>query len=126
MNWKARFGIDGFDLLVHVTVTGLLMAMTDGFIRGPDADPFMAAIVALSVIVLAIRRRRALAAGAGGEADSDRVAELEERVGELEAAHQRIYELEERVDFAERLLTRRPESGQDVVDFSPRLQRGDQ
>lgn len=38
----------------------------------------------------------------GGE----RVAELERRVGELEAGRQRMAELEERVDFAERLLAR--------------------
>ena len=31
------------------------------------------------------------------------------RVSELEAAQLRVMELEERVDFAERLLTRRPE-----------------
>lgn len=109
MNWKARFGIDGFDLLVHAIVTGLLMAMTDGFIRGPDADPIMAGIVGTSVVVLAIRRRRALAAGAGLEVEASRLRELEERVDELEAAHQRIYELEERLDFTERLLVQQRE-----------------
>ena len=110
MNWKARFGIDGFDLLVHAIVTGMLMAMTDGFIRGPDADPVLAGIFGASVVVLAIRRRRALAAGAGVEAGAGRLSELEERVGELEDAHQRIYELEERLDFTERMLVRQRES----------------
>jgi hypothetical protein len=36
--------------------------------------------------------------------DTERVAELERRVGELEAKQQRVAELEERLDFAERLL----------------------
>ena len=35
-------------------------------------------------------------------------------------------ELVEWLDFAGRLLARRAEPGLDMVDFSPRLQRGDQ
>lgn len=36
--------------------------------------------------------------------DTERLQELERRVGELEARQQRVAELEERLDFAERLL----------------------
>jgi hypothetical protein len=36
--------------------------------------------------------------------EGGRVAELERRVGELEAGQQRMAELEERLDFTERLL----------------------
>jgi len=36
--------------------------------------------------------------------DTERLEELERRVGELEAGQRRVAELEERLDFAERLL----------------------
>ncbi|MEO8201181.1 MAG: hypothetical protein ABI679_11715 [Gemmatimonadota bacterium] len=39
------------------------------------------------------------------------VASLQARVTELEADRERLTELEERLDFAERLLARRPEEG---------------
>ena len=110
MNWKAHFGLDGFDVVVHVVATAMLMAVVTGFIHGPEADPILAGIVGASVVVLSIRRRRALSAGAAaGDEVSSRLGELEERMGELEVAHQRIYELEERLDFAERLLMQQRE-----------------
>jgi hypothetical protein len=63
--------------------------------------------------VLAIRRHLALRRGELGETTGElgarQLAELDMRVSELEAAQLRVMELEERVDFAERLLTRRPE-----------------
>ncbi len=39
-----------------------------------------------------------------GEMTAERVAHLEDRIGELERVEARMAELEERVDFAERLL----------------------
>jgi hypothetical protein len=38
--------------------------------------------------------------------EGERLAELDRRVGELEAGRHRVAELEERLDFAERLLAR--------------------
>jgi len=52
---------------------------------------------------------RAIELGAGGgrsPEDEARVAQLEQRVAELEAGQARVAELEERMDFAERLLAR--------------------
>ncbi len=52
---------------------------------------------------------RAIELGAGGgrsPEDEVRVAQLEQRVAELEAGQARVAELEERMDFAERLLAR--------------------
>ena len=52
---------------------------------------------------------RAIDVGAGGGRSSDdeaRVAQLEQRVAELEAGQARVAELEERLDFAERMLAR--------------------
>jgi hypothetical protein len=50
---------------------------------------------------------RAIELGAGGHPQDDpKIAQLEQRVAELEAAQGRLAELEERVDFAERLLVR--------------------
>jgi uncharacterized coiled-coil protein SlyX len=40
---------------------------------------------------------------------AERLAELEERIAEVEAGQARMAELEERLDFAERLLARPPE-----------------
>lgn len=57
---------------------------------------------------------RAMKLGASGgvppEQDA-RIAQLEQRVAELEAAQHRLAELEERMDFAERLLTRGEPAG---------------
>jgi hypothetical protein len=39
---------------------------------------------------------------------SDRMAQLEHRVAELESAQLRMCELEERVDFTERMIARSP------------------
>jgi hypothetical protein len=52
---------------------------------------------------------RAIELGAGGgrsPEDEARVAQLEQRVADLEAGQTRLAELEERLDFAERLLVR--------------------
>ncbi len=44
-----------------------------------------------------------------GEMAAERVAEIEQRLADLEAAQGRIVELEERLEFAERLLARSEE-----------------
>jgi hypothetical protein len=52
---------------------------------------------------------RAIEVGAGGGRSPDdeaRVAQLEQRVAELEVGQGRVAELEERLDFAERMLAR--------------------
>jgi hypothetical protein len=46
------------------------------------------------------------------EGSGERVAELEDRVRDLESLQNRMIELEERVDFTERLLARQHEPGQ--------------
>ena len=80
----------------------------------------MAAMVVTIVITVAIAGTivlrgplgralaRAIELGAGGRSPDDeaRVAQLEQRIAELEAGQTRLAELEERVDFAERLLAR--------------------
>jgi hypothetical protein len=57
---------------------------------------------------------RAIELGAAGgrpPEDEARVAQLEQRVAELEAGQARVAELEERMDFAERLLARPDAAG---------------
>jgi hypothetical protein len=57
---------------------------------------------------------RAMEVGAGAAVNPEhdaRMAQLEQRVTELESVHGRLAELEERVDFAERLLTRGETAG---------------
>jgi hypothetical protein len=50
---------------------------------------------------------RAIELGAGWQPQDDgRMAQLEQRVAELEAGQARVAELEERVDFSERILIR--------------------
>jgi Tfp pilus assembly protein PilO len=52
---------------------------------------------------------RAMELGAGAALPPEhqsRIAQLEQRVAELESTQSRLTELEERLDFAERLLTR--------------------
>ncbi len=67
----------------------------------------------MSLLVLGWRRSRARRAGAiptSGEYQSERLAELESRMLEMEAQQGRLLELEERVDFAERLLAQQREA----------------
>lgn len=109
MSWLRRnLGLDGFDLVIHVGVTCMLMFFV-GMSNGPEE--LLPVITGVSMLALAVRRRFALKAGGAaglttGEMAAERIAELEERVAELEAAQTEVAELAERLDFAERLLAR--------------------
>lgn len=108
MSLNSSLGVDWFDLTVQVVLTGLAMVVVDSIApRGGIEDSMMAATVASSVLLLAWRRSRNRTQRLEpGEADEERLAQLEDRLLELEAAQQRVMELEERVDFTERLLAR--------------------
>lgn len=71
----------------------------------------VSALVAVAVLLRPVMR--AWARRIGGEAVNPdlagEVAELRERVAELEGSGTRLQELEERLDFAERLLAQRNE-----------------
>jgi hypothetical protein len=72
-------------------------------------------IVGASLVVLSVRRSIALrrfgqTGLTTGEMAAERIAELEQRVAELEAAQAQVAELNERLDFAERLLAASPGS----------------
>jgi membrane protein implicated in regulation of membrane protease activity len=116
-NIKRWLGIDGVDLAIHLTVTGMaagLFSELAGPGRGEDVAVF--AVFLVSTLVLAWRRSRGLRQA--GSAPPERVAELEGRVAELEdllatgggSLHGRMMELEERLDFAERMLSRQREA----------------
>ncbi|MEO8032374.1 MAG: hypothetical protein ABI765_16115 [Gemmatimonadota bacterium] len=107
-------GMDWFDLVVHVGVTVMAVVAADTIFGGRDSEVAISMLVAVSMIVLGIWRKRALADSPDAPADSQRVEELEVRVAELEQFQfqVRVAELEERADFAERLLARsRDEAG---------------
>ncbi len=100
-------GLDWFDLLIHGGITFALAVAAASTMRSQE-EFGIGVVVAGSLAVLAWRRARAVRNAPGmttGEAQVERVAELEERVAELEARQGRVLELEERLDFAERLLT---------------------
>lgn len=112
---KRALGLDWFDLLVHVGITGMLMIVVASASHDPDIDGAMAAVVACSLGLLAWRRSRALKrqpALTTGEVQADRLAQLEDRLAELEQTQSRVIELEERLDFAERLLVRQREQAE--------------
>jgi type VI protein secretion system component VasK len=108
MSIRSTFGMDGFDLAVHLLVTFFaVMALGPGLELNPAIA--LGIVPMVSLILLAWRRKRGLATmapEATGEVEAARVYELEARVAELEALQERFLELEERVDFAERLITR--------------------
>jgi hypothetical protein len=120
MSWFRRnLGLDAFDLLVHVSVTIMVLffvAMSGG------PEEMFPVITGVSLLVLAVRRRIALKGGGAaaglttGEMAAERIAELEERVAELESAQQEVAELAERLDFAERLLAQK---GRDAAQIGP-------
>lgn len=111
---RSPFGIDWIDLLIHVSITGMVMVIAESASRETGADGAIAAVVAVSLGLLAWRRKRALERrGPGTDTDpgsSNRLYDLEGRVADLEAAQGRVLELEERLDFTERLLAQHRES----------------
>jgi hypothetical protein len=99
-------GLDWFDLLLHGGITFALAVVGASAMRNQE-EFAIGLVVAVSLGVLGWRRGRALRRAPAlttGEAQVERVAELEARVADLESQHSRVLELEERLDFAERLL----------------------
>ena len=119
MSWFRRnLGLDAFDLLVHVSLT-IMVIFFVAMSGGPEE--MFPVITGASLLVLAVRRRIALKSGSAaglttGEMAAERIAELEDRVAELEAAQQEVAELAERLDFAERLLAQK---GRDPAQIGP-------
>lgn len=114
MSIKSTFGLDGVELGIHVVVTAIVLGFTATFNRPDEARFFAAATLVSSLVLLSIRRglalRRVEPKGlTRGEMAAERLAELEERLAEVEAGQARMAELEERLDFAERLLASPPE-----------------
>jgi len=111
---KSTFGLDGVELGIHVLVTAIVLGFTATFNRPDEARSFAALTLVGSLVLLSIRRSLALRKVetkglTTGEMAAERLAEMEERIAELEAGQARMAELEERLDFAERLLARPPE-----------------
>lgn len=110
---KRMLGLDWFDLAIHVGITAMIMIIVDSASHGPGEDGAVAAVVAVSLGVLAWRRARALKhrpPETTGEVQAERLAQVEDRLAELEAVQARLLELEERLDFTERLLVRQREA----------------
>jgi len=105
-------GMDLIDLVIQVAVTGCLMGWV-GVAGGPDELYPM--IAGASFLVWGGRRYitlKRMARDEINEGPGERVAELEDRIRDLESLQDRMIELEERVDFTERLLARQQEPGQ--------------
>jgi hypothetical protein len=103
---RKNLGLDWFDVLIQFGVTCLLMIWVD-MTHGPEE--MFPVITGASLIVLAVRRSIALRSAAQtglttGEMEAERIAELEQRVADLEAGQAHVADLAERLDFAERLL----------------------
>jgi len=104
--------LDGVDIVIQAGVTGFLMIVA-GSVSMQNPEGLVALVGAGSMVILGVRRHRALKRGpqatvgeVTGEVMAERFAELEARVGEMEQGELRLHELEERLDFAERLLAR--------------------
>jgi predicted signal transduction protein with EAL and GGDEF domain len=106
-------GLDAFDTMVHVVVSGTLVVLIAATTRNPEPT-FVAGCAAL--VILGVRRRFALTAMqkageiSGETSGAYRLADVEGRLAELETLHARVAELEERVDFSERLLATKDEA----------------
>lgn len=100
--------MDAFGLFIHVGIT----ACAIGFVavsNGPEE--LYPLLTGASLLMLAVRRSLARRdPGGTGEIAGEvppaavRIADLEQRVAELESVQDRVFELEERLDFSERLL----------------------
>jgi hypothetical protein len=112
--FKREMGFDVVDFAIHVVTTGFVAGLADAA-SSTDGEGFVLLIFAASTVLLGVRRHLALRKRAQfpettGEVAALRVEELESRVAELEQGQMRMQELEERLDFAERLLARRPDA----------------
>ncbi|MBA2627278.1 MAG: hypothetical protein H0U85_04645 [Gemmatimonadales bacterium] len=106
-------GIGGVDLGIQVVLTGVLMGFVSSLATPGSEDPAVFGVMAVSLVVLALRRHFGLKheiADQPSELTAARIDELDQRLAELEHSHARLQEVEERLDFAERLLTQRPDS----------------
>lgn len=113
MSLRTIFGLDAVELGIHALVTAIVLSFAATFNRPNEALFFVSATAVSSLVLLSIRRRLALRklepkGLTTGEMTAERIAELEERIAELEAGQTRMAELEERLDFAERLLAQAP------------------
>lgn len=102
--FKRIFGLDGVDLIIHAGITMFLMILGDQLTPNGEG---VALVGVASFVALGVRRHFALKnlpPVTTAETSALRVAELEERLQDVEALGYRVQELEERVDFAERLL----------------------
>jgi len=105
---KRYLGVDLFDLLIQFGAT-VALAVVAGSITSPEEEIGVGLVIAASFGLLAWRRARGLAGqrqDTPAEESLQRVADLEDRVAELERGQARMLELEERMDFNERLLAR--------------------
>jgi hypothetical protein len=112
------FGMDWFEVAIQVGVTFMACVAVDGVFSGRgdgrSSEVMISLTVAASMLLLAWRRRKALAHSGDSDGQPGRIEELEARVGdleqllgrmtELESGQHRLAELEERLDFTERLL----------------------
>lgn len=110
-----RLGLDWWDVALQVLIT-FCLAVAAAEVEPMDADVNIPVIVALSAVVLAVRRRLALRRTppevTTGEVQAIQLEDLEQRVADLEGVAGRVAELEERMDFSERLLVQgRQEAG---------------
>lgn len=108
---RTRLGLDWIDVVIQAGITiavGVAMAALWRDTAGTVGEEMAVGIVvATSLAILGWRRSRALKSApalSSGEYQSERVADLESRMAEIESQQGRVAELEERLDFAERML----------------------
>lgn len=108
MSGRTKLGLDWIDLLIHIGATIFMMIVAgsvgDEMVDGPPTEALIGLVGAVSLILLAIRRQRALAAAPPDDTGAARIDYIEDRLAALEHGQERIFELEERLEFAERLL----------------------
>ncbi len=125
MSLKSMLGLDWFDLVLHLGITGVLVAAAiNGFPKPSEGETTASLIATVSLVLLGVRRHFAVRklgkpGNTTGEMAAERLSELEQRVADLEGVDARVAELEERLDFTERLLARAGERGDLVERKSP-------
>lgn len=118
MSWSRRhIGLDPFDLGLQAVITGVLLFWIGATNSPRDAVVLMSMTGVSSLVFLGIRRGLALRRQERSElpAAAERLAELEQRVAELELDRARVVELEERLDFTERLLASHGERPREIA-----------